>query len=98
MAARVLAAPAWVRAARARAEARPAPVQAAYMGYAGTLGAAHYDYIIADNVVAPPQRQPFYAEKIMALPDTYWVTDDRRAEAGENGREVNDSPRARNFL
>jgi protein O-GlcNAc transferase len=61
---------------------RPAPVQVSYMGYAGTLGAAHYDYIIADDVVAPPQHQPFYAEKIMALPDTYWVTDDRRAEAG----------------
>ncbi len=61
---------------------RPAPVQASYMGYAGTLGAEHYDYIIADNVVAPPSHQPFYAEKIMALPETYWVTDDRRAEAG----------------
>ena len=61
---------------------RPAPAQVSYMGYAGTLGAAHYDYIIADDVVAPPQHQPFYAEKIMALPDTYWVTDDRRAEAG----------------
>jgi predicted O-linked N-acetylglucosamine transferase (SPINDLY family) len=52
------------------------------MGYAGTLGAAHYDYIIADDVVAPPRHQPFFAEKIMALPDTYWATDDRRAEAG----------------
>jgi predicted O-linked N-acetylglucosamine transferase (SPINDLY family) len=61
---------------------RPAPVQVSYMGYAGTLGAAHYDYIIADDVVAPPQHQPFYAEKIMALSDTYWVTDDRRTEAG----------------
>ena len=61
---------------------RPAPVQASYMGYAGTLGAAHYDYIIADDVVAPPRHQPFFAEKIMALPDTYWATDDRRAEAG----------------
>ncbi len=61
---------------------RPAPVQVSYMGYAGTLGAAHYDYIIADDVVAPPRHQPFFAEKIMALPDTYWATDDRRAEAG----------------
>ena len=61
---------------------RPAPVQVSYMGYAGTLGAAQYDYIIADDVVAPPQHQNFYAEKIMALPDTYWVTDDRRAQAG----------------
>ena len=61
---------------------RPAPVQMTYMGFPGTLGAAQYDYIIADNVVAPPQHQSFFAEKIMALPDTYWVTDDRRAEAG----------------
>ena len=34
------------------------------------------------HVVAPPRHQPFFAEKIMALPDTYWATDDRRAEAG----------------
>jgi len=61
---------------------RLAPVQVNYMGYAGTLGADYYDYIIADDVVAPPEQQPFYAEKIMALPDTYWATDDRRAEAG----------------
>ena len=61
---------------------RPAPVQAQYMGYPGTMGAEYFDYIIADEVVAPKSQQNFYSEKIMALPDTYWVTDDRRAVPG----------------
>lgn len=61
---------------------RPAPVQADYMGYPGTQGAAFFDTIIADAIVAPPEQQEFFSEKIMALQETYWATDDKRAEAG----------------
>jgi protein O-GlcNAc transferase len=61
---------------------RPAPVQASYMGYPGTLGAAHYDYIISDDVVTPQAHQAFFTEKLMPLPDTYWGTDDKREDAG----------------
>ncbi len=61
---------------------RPAPVQVSYMGYPGTLGTDFHDYIIADEIVVPPEASAFFSEKIVALPDTYWATDDRRAEPG----------------
>jgi predicted O-linked N-acetylglucosamine transferase (SPINDLY family) len=70
---------------------RPAPVQVSYLGYAGTLGGDHWDYIVADRFVLPEAAQPHYAEKVVYLPDSFMATDsDRkisprtpsRAEAG----------------
>jgi predicted O-linked N-acetylglucosamine transferase (SPINDLY family) len=58
---------------------RPAPVQAGWLGYPGTSGAPFLDYLIADAVVAPGEHQPFYSEKLMHLPDTYFPTDPERA-------------------
>ena len=46
---------------------RPAPIQVSYLGYPGTMGADFIDYIIADKVVLPFDRQPHYAEKIVQL-------------------------------
>jgi predicted O-linked N-acetylglucosamine transferase (SPINDLY family) len=60
---------------------RPAPIQVSYLGYPGTMGANFIDYIIADRVVAPFDQQPFYAEKIVHLPDCYQVNDRQRAIA-----------------
>jgi predicted O-linked N-acetylglucosamine transferase (SPINDLY family) len=60
---------------------RPAPVQVSYLGYPGTMGADFIDYIIADPIVLPLDRQPFYAEKIVQLPDCYQVNDCQRAIA-----------------
>jgi predicted O-linked N-acetylglucosamine transferase (SPINDLY family) len=60
---------------------RPAPIQASYLGYPGTLGADFIDYIIADPVVAPLEHEPFYVEKIVRLPDCYQVNDRQRAIA-----------------
>jgi protein O-GlcNAc transferase len=57
---------------------RPAPVQVNYMGYPGTMGADFIDYIIADKTVLPFDQQAFYPEKIVHLPDTYWVCDTKR--------------------
>ena len=54
---------------------RPAPVQAAYLGYAGTLGTGYMDYLIADAVVIPPQAQQFYAEQVVRLPHTLMPRD-----------------------
>src|ERR1700733_10360809 len=58
---------------------RPAPVQATWLGYPGTTGAPFMDYLIADATVAPPEDQPFYSEKLVQLPDTYFPTDPARA-------------------
>jgi protein O-GlcNAc transferase len=57
---------------------RPAPIQASYLGFPGTIGAEFIDYIIADKTVAPFEHQAFYTEKIVHLPDCYQVNDTKR--------------------
>lgn len=57
---------------------RPAPVQASWLGYAGTNGTAFIDYLIADGVVIPPELQPHFLEKIVALPGCYLPNDSTR--------------------
>lgn len=57
---------------------RPAPVQVNYLGYPGTMGCDHIDYIIADPFLIPENQHSFYVEKVVYLPDTYQPTDSRR--------------------
>ena len=57
---------------------RPAPIQVNYLGYPGTMGASYIDYLIADQIVIPEDQRDFYAEKIVSLPNSYHVTDDKR--------------------
>jgi len=57
---------------------RPAPVQAAYLGFPGTTGADFIDYVVADRFVLPQEHWPFYSEKVVYLPDTYQVNDRKR--------------------
>ncbi|NUB05732.1 tetratricopeptide repeat protein [Azospirillum sp. Vi22] len=57
---------------------RPAPVQAQWLGYPGTMGAGFIDYVIGDPVVTPFDHQPFYAERIVQLPACYQPNDRRR--------------------
>jgi protein O-GlcNAc transferase len=75
---------------------RPVPVQINYLGYAGTLGAGYWDYILADRFVIPTDAKAHFAEQVVYLPDTFMVTDvgrtiaartPSRSEAGlpENG-------------
>ncbi len=47
---------------------RIAPVQIHYIGFLGTLGSNHYDYIIADKVLIPPSSKANYKEEIIYLP------------------------------
>ena len=58
--------------------ARPAPVQAAYLGYPGTLGAPFIDYVVADRIVIPEADERFYTERVVTLPDSYQVNDATR--------------------
>jgi protein O-GlcNAc transferase len=50
---------------------RPAPVQATFLGYPGTLGTTYVDYIIADRHVIPEDHQQYYCEKVCYLPQSY---------------------------
>jgi protein O-GlcNAc transferase len=61
---------------------RPAPLQINYLGYPGTMGADHIDYIIADRVVIPENERDHYAEEVVYLPECYLPHDSRRALAG----------------
>lgn len=57
---------------------RAAPVQMGWLGYPGTLGMPLLDYLVADRWVIPDDERHHYAEKIVYLPDSYQVNDDRR--------------------
>lgn len=54
---------------------RPAPIQAAYMGFCGTLGADYVQYLFSDATVIPPEHAPYYDEKLVNLPHSYFVND-----------------------
>jgi len=57
---------------------RPAPVQVNYLVYPGTSGAPFMDIVLADRIVLPADRQPFFSEKIVHLPDCYQANDATR--------------------
>jgi predicted O-linked N-acetylglucosamine transferase (SPINDLY family) len=54
---------------------RPAPLQVAYLGYPGSMGAGFIDVAIVDRVVAPPSQQAFYTERLAYMPHCYQVND-----------------------
>ena len=60
---------------------RPAPIQVNYLGYPGTLGAPHIDFLIGDRWVTPPEHDAFYTEQVVRLPDSYQVNDRHRVIA-----------------
>ena len=60
-----------------------AAIQISYLGYPGTLGTDSIDYIIADKVVIPNNKQQFFNEKIIYLPHSYQVNDNTKAIAKE---------------
>jgi protein O-GlcNAc transferase len=62
---------------------RPAPLAVNYLGYAGTMGAGFVDYVIADSIVLPFDRQPFYTEKIVHLPNSFQPNDSQRKIAAD---------------
>jgi protein O-GlcNAc transferase len=55
---------------------RAAPLQVGYLG--GTRGANYIDYLIADRTIVTPAQRPYYAEKIVYLPDSFQPVDDKR--------------------
>lgn len=57
---------------------KPAPVMVNWLGYPGTLGTDRVDYVIVDETIVPRDEQDAFAERIVHLPDSYQVNDDRR--------------------
>ncbi len=46
---------------------RPAPVQVGFLGYPGSTGSDHVDYLIGDPVVTPIEHAAHYSEKLAQL-------------------------------
>ncbi|CAN4269201.1 Spy Predicted O-linked N-acetylglucosamine transferase, SPINDLY family [Methylophilaceae bacterium] len=59
---------------------RVAPIQVSYIGYLGTMSAEYMDYLVADWVLIPQDKQKYYSEKIAYLP-SYQVNDSQREVA-----------------
>jgi predicted O-linked N-acetylglucosamine transferase (SPINDLY family) len=62
---------------------RAAPVQATYLGYPATTGCSFFDYVIADEVVLPPEDTPFFTERPWLIPVSSYVQDSRRPPVEE---------------
>ncbi|PRY73903.1 O-linked N-acetylglucosamine transferase, SPINDLY family protein [Marivita geojedonensis] len=60
---------------------RPAPIQASYLGFPGTLGTNFVDYMITDKVVTPDGSENCFSEKLVRLPETYFCSDNKRLVA-----------------
>ena len=46
-----------------------------YLGFPGSSGSDNYDYIIADKIVIPEDKQNFYTEDVLYLPNIYQIND-----------------------
>ncbi|MGC1304427.1 MAG: tetratricopeptide repeat protein [Caulobacteraceae bacterium] len=66
---------------------RAAPVQVAFLGYPGAMGAPWVDYMVADDVLVPAGSRDFYSEKLIFLPGSY--------QPNCRTREVNSQPISR---
>ncbi len=64
---------------------RPAPLQAAYLGFPGSAASPHVDYIVSDRFVTPASSAPYYTEKFCRLPHSYQCNDRWRVAAPEPG-------------
>jgi predicted O-linked N-acetylglucosamine transferase (SPINDLY family) len=57
---------------------RAAPLQVTWLGYSGTTGASHFDYLVADAVAIPPGDERWYTERVVRLPHCFLPNDSRR--------------------
>lgn len=61
---------------------RPAPMQAHYLGFPGTLGGGLVDWLIGDAVVTPAAEATDYSEALVRLPGSYQINDRERVIVG----------------
>jgi predicted O-linked N-acetylglucosamine transferase (SPINDLY family) len=64
---------------------RAAPVQVNYLGYAGTMGSACHDYIVADAMTIPVGSEGDFSEHVLRLPHSFLPIDDRQPVAQDTG-------------
>ncbi len=59
---------------------RPAPVIVNWLGFPGTMGSPHHNYLLADPWIVPEGDEIYYTEKVLRLP-CYQPNDRKRAIA-----------------
>ena len=57
---------------------RPVPIQVNYLGFPGTMGSSHIDYILADRFVIPKEDLIHFDEAVVHLPASFMPTDSAR--------------------
>lgn len=62
---------------------KPAPVQVNYLGFPGTLGADYIQYRITDRVTSPASQRDYWSERLVFLPETFYIYDDAEPLAYE---------------
>jgi predicted O-linked N-acetylglucosamine transferase (SPINDLY family) len=62
---------------------RPAPVQVHYLGFPGTLGTDFIDYMLVDDFVAPKEAHAHFAEHLIYLPGSFFISDRSRPLGNE---------------
>jgi predicted O-linked N-acetylglucosamine transferase (SPINDLY family) len=67
---------------------RAAPLQVNFLGYAGTLGAAYYDYVITDAYTTPQSEQVNFEERLLPLAECYIPSDPERVLSPAPSRQT----------
>ena len=62
-----------------------APIQINFLGYPGSSGLSHFDYIIADKTIIPEKHKKFYSEKVIYLPNSYQPSELDRPVSEDKG-------------
>ena len=64
----------------------PAPIQIAYLGYPGTTGLPHVDYVVADRFIFPDELRPHFTEKPLFVDTGFQVSDSKRVFGAQANR------------
>jgi predicted O-linked N-acetylglucosamine transferase (SPINDLY family) len=57
---------------------RAAPIQINYLGFPGTMGVDHFDYLIGDRVTVLDANLEYFTEKVIFLPNSFQANPGRR--------------------
>lgn len=71
---------------------QPAPVQVAYMAFAGSTGARFMHGIATDSYSTPPEYRSFYSEKLYMLPFSYHINSHAASMPRPRRKGADESP------
>jgi predicted O-linked N-acetylglucosamine transferase (SPINDLY family) len=69
---------------------KPAPIQANWYGFPGTMGTPYHHYVIGDDTVIPAGDEIYYTERVVRIP-IYQPNDRKRKIAAEMPRKADEN-------